>query len=110
MWCICMCLVQDRQNCNVDSCKLHPGPPCFIPTGGRRVFDSLSASGKFCHLLINVANILEPDHARQSVVPDLDPNCLHPDGIPKCFLKKLFFKKSADEKNHEKYRACKCFI
>ena len=57
----------------------------------------------FCHLLINVANILEPDQARQNVGPDLDLNCLHPDGIPKCFLKKLFFKKSADEKNHEKY-------
>ena len=101
-----MCLVKDRQSCNVDSCKLHPA----IYQRGRQVFDSLSASGKFCHLLINVANILEPDQARQSVGPDLDPNCLHPDGIPKCFLKKFFFKKSADEKNHEKYRACKCFI
>ena len=30
----------------------------------------------FCHLLINFANNLDPDHARQNVRPDLDSNCL----------------------------------
>ena len=29
-----------------------------------------------CHLLINFANSLDPDHDRQNVGPDLDPNSL----------------------------------
>ena len=46
-------------------------------------FNSLPASGNFCHLLITFANSLDPDQARQNVEPDLDPNCLDPDGIEK---------------------------
>ena len=41
-------------------------------------FNSLPASGNFCHLLITFANNLDPDQARQNVRPDLDPNCLSP--------------------------------
>ena len=42
------------------------------------VFNSLPASGDFCHLLITFANSLDPDQAQQNVGPDLDPNCLTP--------------------------------
>ena len=42
------------------------------------VFNSLSASDKFCHLLITFANSLDPDQARHFVGPDLDPNNLTP--------------------------------
>ena len=42
------------------------------------LFNSLPASGDFFHLLITIANILDPDQARQNVGPDLDPNCLTP--------------------------------
>ena len=42
------------------------------------VFNSLPASGDFCHLLIAFANSLDPDQARQNVGPNLDPNCLTP--------------------------------
>ena len=42
------------------------------------VFNSMPASGDFCHLLITFANSLDPDQARQNVWPDLDPNCLTP--------------------------------
>ena len=41
-------------------------------------FNSLLASGNFCHLLITFANSLDPDQAQQNVRPDLDPNCLTP--------------------------------
>ena len=44
----------------------------------RSVFNSLSASGNFRHLLIQFANSLDPDQARQNVGPDLDPNCSTP--------------------------------
>ena len=40
------------------------------------VFNSLSARGNFCCLLIIFTNSLDPDQARQNVGPDLDPNCL----------------------------------
>ena len=40
------------------------------------VFNSLPASGDFCHLLITFANSLDPDQARLNVGPDLAPNCL----------------------------------
>ena len=40
------------------------------------VFNSLPASGDFCHLLITFPNSLEPDQARLNVGPDLAPNCL----------------------------------
>ena len=40
------------------------------------VFNSLPASGDFCHLLITFANSLDPDQARQNVGPDLDHNRL----------------------------------
>ena len=38
--------------------------------------NSSLASVDFCHLLITFANSLDPDQDRQSVGPDLDPNCL----------------------------------
>ena len=38
-------------------------------------FNPFPACGNFCRLLINFANSLEPDQARQNVGPDLDPNC-----------------------------------
>ena len=41
------------------------------------------ARGNFCCLLITFANSLAPDQAQHFVGPDLDPNCLHPDGIEK---------------------------
>ena len=34
------------------------------------------ASGDFCHLLIIIANRLDPDQEQQSVGPDLEPNGL----------------------------------
>ena len=42
------------------------------------VFSSLPTSGDACHLLIALANSLDPDQARHFVGPDLDPNCLTP--------------------------------
>ena len=41
-------------------------------------FDSLLASGNFCHLLITFANSLDPDQVQPNVGPDLDLNCLTP--------------------------------
>ena len=41
-------------------------------------FYSLSASSDFYHLLIIFSNSLDPDQARQTIGPDLDPNCLAP--------------------------------
>ena len=38
--------------------------------------NSLPASGKLCHLLITLANSLDPDQAQQNVGPDLDPSRL----------------------------------
>ena len=53
----------------------------------------------FCHLLITVANILDPDQARQKVGPDLDPNCLTLIIFLKEFFEKVDLKKkSADDK------------
>ena len=42
------------------------------------VFNSLSASGNFFHLLVIFANSLDPDQVRQNVGPDLGPICLTP--------------------------------
>ena len=42
------------------------------------VFNSMPTRGDFCCLLITFTNSLDPDHARQNVWPDLDPNCLTP--------------------------------
>ena len=39
-------------------------------------FNSFSASGDFCRLLITFANSLGPGQAQQNVGPDLVPNCL----------------------------------
>ena len=36
--------------------------------------NSLLAAGKFCRLLTNFANSLDPEQDRQNVGPDLDPN------------------------------------
>ena len=38
--------------------------------------NTLPAIEELCRLLINFANSLVPDQARQNVGPDLDPNCL----------------------------------
>ena len=43
-----------------------------------RCFNSFPASGDVCHLLITLANSLDPDQAWQNVWSDLDPNCLNP--------------------------------
>ena len=40
------------------------------------VFYSLPTRGDFCCLLINFANSLNPDQARQNVGPDPGLNCL----------------------------------
>ena len=40
------------------------------------MIDSLPASGKYCRVLLIIANSLYPDQARQNVWPDLDPICL----------------------------------
>ena len=37
---------------------------------------SLSACGEFGCPVIIFANSLDPDQARQNVMPDMDPNCL----------------------------------
>ena len=42
------------------------------------VFNSLSPSIDFCHLLITFANSFVPDQAWQNIWPDLDPKCLTP--------------------------------
>ena len=43
---------------------------------GGNSFNSLPASGDFCHPLITSANSLDPDQDRKNLVPDLDPNRL----------------------------------
>ena len=52
--------------------------------------------------MISLTNSLDPDEARQSVSPDLDPNCL----TLIVFLKEYFYKadfvKSADDNNFMK--------
>ena len=54
--------------------KLEPNEIDFSQGFSQRVvFNSLPASGNFCHLLITFANSLDPDQARQNVGPDLDP-------------------------------------
>ena len=40
------------------------------------LFNSLSASSNFCHLLIASANDLDQDQDRENLGPDLDSNCL----------------------------------
>ena len=42
----------------------------------------LAVTVKLCRLPITFANSLEPDQDRHYVSPDLDPNCLTPNGIP----------------------------
>ena len=37
-------------------------------------FNSFLAIGDFCRLLITFSNSLDPDQAKQNVVPDLDQN------------------------------------
>ena len=46
----------------------------ILPSVG--AFNPFLARGNFCCLLIIFANSLDPDHDRQNVGPDLDPNCL----------------------------------
>ena len=65
--------------------KLEPNEIDFSQGFGQKVvsrscsvFNSLPASGDFCHLLITFANSLGLDQARQNVGPVLDPNYLTP--------------------------------
>ena len=58
--------------------EFHQGFSQKVISKSCSVFNSLTTSGDFCHLLITFANILDPDQARQNVGPDLDPNCLTP--------------------------------
>ena len=51
--------------------KKNKGQTYFV-----QCFNSFTASGHFCHLLITFANSLDTDQARQNVGPDLNPNCL----------------------------------
>ena len=44
--------------------------------------NSFPARGDYCRLLINFANSLDPDQARQNVGHDLDPKCLQSHSIP----------------------------
>ena len=66
-------------------------------------YNSVLASGDFCHLLIFFANSLDPDQDQQNVGPDLDPNCLSDSVQKKFFLKNLILKKvSRQQQKHEK--------
>ena len=56
--------------------------------------NSFFASGNICRLLINFANSLDPDQDRQNVGSDLDPNVLHPDGVPERIFEKVNFEES----------------
>ena len=74
------------------------------------LFNSFSASGNFCHLLITFANSLDPDQARQNVGSDLDPNCLTlwwyswEIILEKLILKKIFHRR---QKSMQNYPSCK---
>ena len=55
---------------------------------------TLRASDHFCHLLVTIANSLDPDQARQDVGPGLDPNCFTLMVLSKdLFLKNVDFEK-----------------
>ena len=55
----------------------------------------------------NLCNQLDPDNARQSIEPAMDPNCLT---LLKNFSKKLILKKSADDqKNLQNYPEAKSY-
>ena len=62
-----------------------------------------------CHLLITLANSLDPDQARQNVGPDLDPNCLTLMVFLKEFFETVDFEKkiSRRQKSMQNYPACK---
>ena len=55
-------------------------------------------SGKFCRLLISLANIFDPDQDRHHVCPDLDPNL---------FVKVNFENCQQTSKRVKNYPACK---
>ena len=42
----------------------------------RQLLPAFLPSGDFCHLLLTIANSLDPDQDRQNVDLDLDPNLL----------------------------------
>ena len=42
----------------------------------KNIFNLLLASGKFCCMLMKFSNSWDPDQARRSVRPDLDPSYL----------------------------------
>ena len=56
----------------------------------------------FCRRLITFANTLDPDQDWQSVSPNLDPNCLNPDGIPERIFWRSWF-------DHKKAWIGKCY-
>ena len=63
---------------------------CSIYYGPNSSTSSLLAFGDFCHLLLTLANCLNPDQDRQNVGPDQNPNSLTCDLI--VFLNDFFFK------------------
>ena len=69
--------------------------------------NSFLASGDFRHLLITLANSLDPDQRT-----DLFWTVWHSDRVPEIFLEKVNFeKKSAnDNKSRKNYQACKELI
>ena len=64
--------------------------------------NSLATNGDFCRLLITFANSLDTDQARQSVGPNLDPNCLTLMVFLKDFFKKLILKKNPHTTKNKK--------
>ena len=69
----------------------------------RKCYSSSTLFLLFCRLLINFANSLDPDQARQKVGPDLDPNGL----TLMVFLKELL-KKGVFGKNQQTTMYAKC--
>ena len=60
-------------------------------------------------MLMTFANSLDPDQAKQNIVPGLDPNCLTLSGFSEIFFENIKFlrKKSTDEKTCKITAACK---
>ena len=74
------------------------------------MLNSFPTSGDFYCRLITFANSLDPDQAQQNVGPDLDPDYLTLDVIPKRFFWKVNFqkkKKKKKSKSTEDKKACK---
>ena len=66
----------------------------WIITSSIIVLLTLSLLTATCHLLITFSNSLNPDQDRQTVGPDLDPNCLTLYSVPVKMFLKVNFEKS----------------